>query len=231
MVAGMMRTLRFNEVGSSETVQRPVRWAPLTGLAAAVLLSGCAVLDQTPDPGPLGEGAGEDSGEICVPASPSGEYALGTEVLRNPSGDDAVITGLRLVEAKGVELVGAVVVDLNGSSSLGARTSWPPSGQENTPQWRAAVPADGATIPAGSANQKILVLHLRAPNQPASLGSYKVAYEIDGDEYEMQTTFALQIKSKCFRRVGPSRPSRLRHSRQLHTTSSSRQVRENRQLA
>jgi hypothetical protein len=41
-------------------------------------------------------------------------------------------------------------------------------------------------------------LHLRAPSQPASLGSYEVAYEVDGDEYEMQTTLALQIKGKCF---------------------------------
>ena len=161
-----------------------------------VLLCGCAVVDGTPNAGPLGEGAGEDSGEICVPASPRGECAFGAEVLRNRSGDDAVITGLRLVDAKGVELVGAVVVDLNGSSSVGARTSWPPSSQENTSQWKAAVPADGGIIPAGWTHQKNLVLHLRAPSQPASLGSYKVAYEIDGDEYEMQTSFALQIMGK-----------------------------------
>jgi hypothetical protein len=107
-------------LGNTDALKRPGRWALLTGLAAVVLLSGCAVLDQTPDPGPLGEGAGEDSDEICVPASPRGEYAFGAEVLHNPSGDDAVITGLRLVDAKGVELVGAVVVDLNGSSSVGA---------------------------------------------------------------------------------------------------------------
>jgi hypothetical protein len=69
---------------------------------------------------------------------------------------------------------------------------------ERTPQCKAAAPADGAIIPAGSTHQKNLVVHLRAPSQPASLGSRTVAYEIDGDEYEMQTTFALQIMGKCF---------------------------------
>ncbi len=135
-----------------------------------------------------------DSGEICVPSSRrEGSTTFGAEVLRNPSGDDAVITGAETGRAKGVELVGAVVVDLDGSSSVGARTSWPPSGQENTPQWKAAVPADGAIIPAGSTHQKNLVLHRGRRAGPPRLGSYTVAYELTGTSTQMQTTFALQI--------------------------------------
>lgn len=154
----------------------------LTGALLIMALAGCA-LGGPSGPGPLaGAAADRDSGEICIPISPKGQYALGMDVLANPGGTDALITGLELVERHGLELVDAVVVDINGTA-VGARTAWPPPGAENTPEWRAAVPAAGATIPAGSAKQKNLVLHLSAKaGQPATLKAYRVAYAAGRDE-------------------------------------------------
>ena len=139
-----------------------------------------------------------DTGEVCVPVSPDGQYAMGLHVLRNPDRHDAVITGLSLVEPKGLTLVGGVVLTID-NTAVGVQTSWPPQGEADTPAWHSAVPAEGATIPAGSAFQKNLVLHLSGrPRTPASLKALKVAYRIGDHKYEMQTTYAVQIKAKCF---------------------------------
>lgn len=185
---------------SPKTTTSPGRWALLTGLAGLVspILFTACTFGGPATPGPLGEAAeGGDSGEICVPAARQGQYALGMEVLSNPGNTDAVITGVDLVDARGLKLVDAVVIDIDGLA-IGARTSWPPTGAADTPAWRTAVPADGATIPANSTNRKNLVLHLSAePNQPASLKAYKITYKVGRTTHEMQTTYALLVKASC----------------------------------
>ena len=174
------------------------RWVLLTGLISAALC-GCSLLGGgPPSAGPMGPGPDPDTGEVCVPVSPDGQYAMGLHVLDNPDRHDAVITGLSLVEPQGLTLAGAVVLTID-NTAIGVRTSWPPQGEANTPAWRSAVPAEGARIPAGSAFRKNLVLHLSGkPTAPASLKAFKVAYRIGDKKYEMQTTYAVQIKAKCF---------------------------------
>jgi hypothetical protein len=174
------------------------RWALLTGLIAAAL-TGCSLLGGgPPSAGPMGPGPDPDTGDVCVPVSPDGQYAMGLHVLDNPDRQDAVITGLSLVRPEGLTLAGAVVLNID-NTAIGVRTSWPPQGEADTPAWRSAVPAKGATIPAGSAFHKNLVLHLSGkPKAPASLQAFKVAYRIGDHKYEMQTTYSLQIKAKCF---------------------------------
>jgi hypothetical protein len=174
------------------------RWTLLTGLVAAALC-GCWLLEGgPPGGGPMGPGSDPDTGEVCIPVSSDGQYAMGLHVLHNPDRHDAVITGLSLVEPRGLTMAGAVVLTID-KTAIGVRPSWPPQGEAKTPAWRSAVPAERARIPAGSAFRKNLVLHLSGkPTAPASLKALKVAYRIGDKRFEMQTTYALQIKAKCF---------------------------------
>ena len=172
----------------------PVRLgAAMVGLLVATV-SGCGLFGG-PDPGPIGKRAAEEVSESCLPAKDDGQYAMGFEVLNNPDTDEAHLTGVSLVGAKDVRMVEAVVVDVVDSTSVGLQY-WPPL-ISGTPQWTARVPHSGAVIPAKT-QTKNLVLHLETTGLPASLTGTRVAYEIDGHDYEFETGSALEIKDKCF---------------------------------
>ena len=176
----------------------PRRLQAVALLSLTVLLSSaCSTGGPSLGSGPLGDGREEgDSSQICMPANGQGQYALGTEVLANPGFQDAVLTDVELVDPVNFTLKDAVVVDI-GHMGVGVQSSWPPAGVDAA-RWQAAVPLDGAVIPAGSSMTKDLVLHLSAPaGQAASLQGFVIRYKVGGAPYAMTTPSAFEVAQEC----------------------------------
>jgi hypothetical protein len=181
---------------SALTRPRGRRAPVLLSLLAVLAPTGCSGADASLGPGPLGAGRdGADGWEVCAPFYPSAQYALGLDVLSNPGHQDAVLSGVELVDNDRFTVEDALLVPVD---HLGVGVGeWPPARAD--PGWMdAAVPLNGAVVPAGADKSHELVLHLSVPaGQSATLRGWRIRYHLGGAPYEVGSDVTFRVRPTC----------------------------------
>lgn len=172
----------------------PAIWAAIAALLACVLAGpgseAAWAPSDAPHNGPLSLGG--DTGTICMPAAPSGQYTDGFDAVQNTTDASIQVTGIRLVGAQHATMHGGYLAPIINTTLIGALPGWPPTGG-TLPTFSAkkAVPAQ---IAAGqSAN---LVIHLSA-TPPATVQAVEVTYISDGEAFRVRNSTTLIIQPKC----------------------------------
>lgn len=165
--------------------------------AAALVLTACSVGNGPGiGAGPLGEGVGSGRSWQCAPASAGRHYAVGVRVFSNPARQSAVLSGVQVLGAHGLELAGAVVLPVQRGAT-GAQPSWPPTVIEPARSVQ-AVPVRGARLPARSHLGTEVVAPLSATGAAlVSLTGFVVRYLVGGAPYAVRVPYGFQASDSC----------------------------------
>jgi len=158
-------------------------WGPVLAVALTATLSGCEITPLTP---PLHEEA--YGGKYCATLLSEGLLAFGAGIPENISDDDVTVTGVELVDAVGMELIGTriIYVPVDGpGETMGVLDGWPPD-MSDLPDLEAAFAEggeiEGAVIPPSTDTKPSFVVGIRAEPGGHS-GPLRVTYRAGDREW------------------------------------------------
>ncbi|WP_157631000.1 hypothetical protein [Kribbella catacumbae] len=128
---------------------------------------------------------------------PSGtrDATSGGDVVRNNGDEPATITGVSLVDPKGLQLTEAALLPATGDL-FGSSTKWPPRTAEEPArgtQWESRKPAAGYVVPAGTTHNLLAHIVRDSGNGDASFRALRVDYTVGKRSYWAETTSALVL--------------------------------------
>ncbi|CAN5541714.1 hypothetical protein BH09ACT4_BH09ACT4_25490 [soil metagenome] len=159
------------------------RGAPAALLIVA--LAGCQAA-----PGPLDFG-GDSASTVCLGRSADVPMLVGDFFTVPASAGSATITGVRLADPQGIELMRSWLQPAI-AGALGA-SEYPP---DDSAGWAQRETAVGAVIQAGT-QMNVVALVAREGSAEATASAIVLDYRIGGVSYSKQGTMAIEIRDNC----------------------------------
>lgn len=164
-------------------------------LAASLIVMGAAMgCSSERDGNALDLGYADGRAVICLPVPAEGSAYFGEDTVTVVGDDPATITGIELIDAEGVILSGAMLMDPeDGVVGYGHEADI--ATYEDMPEsWADRVPAVGETLQPRVERNLILLLEPTGEPLGSALAA-RITYEADDRVYQQQTHISMLLSS------------------------------------
>jgi hypothetical protein len=148
--------------------------------------------DRSNHAGPLDDVYGDLAVETCLPRRPGQAATFADVYVENPTDGTMTLTGLAFATTDGATLLGAVISSPD-LPLVAAGRGYPPGGVPDD-VWAETRPLAGATV---DADQQLISIGLRLDDARGEVKNILLAYEVDGDSYEVEINRTYRLMASC----------------------------------